>query len=105
MTTAERPTSAAAVLIDLTRYIDRKHFGDRPHVRGRRIPVWVIAHTVRDNEVYGVRELMYDFDLSAEEALAALLYYEQHKEEIEAQEAAINEQYRHLYESAEQKPV
>lgn len=79
--------------IDLTCYIEKRHFGDRPHIRGRRIPIWVIAHTLRDNVHYGVSELMYDFDLSESEVLAALLYYEQHHDDIEAQEALINGQY------------
>ena len=55
--------------IDLTRYIEKRHFGDRPHIRGRRVPVWVIAYTVRDNPGYGVPELMVDFDLSEIEVL------------------------------------
>jgi uncharacterized protein (DUF433 family) len=79
--------------IDLTRYIEKRHFGDRPHIRGRRIPIWVIAHTLRDNVHYGVSELMYDFDLSESEVLAALLYYEQNADAIEAQEAEVNGQY------------
>ncbi|GAB4513531.1 MAG: hypothetical protein OHK0046_14320 [Anaerolineae bacterium] len=75
--------------VDLRRYIDTRHFGDRPHIRGRRIPVWVVAHAQMDNQGYGVRELMYAYDLSEAEVLAALLYYETHKDEIEAQEEAV----------------
>ena len=83
--------------IDLTRYIETKFFGDRPHVRGRRVPVWVIVYTLRDNPHYGVPELMYDFSLTETEVLAALLYYTQHEEEIDTQEATIHDQYMHLY--------
>jgi uncharacterized protein (DUF433 family) len=77
--------------VDLTRYIDRRHFGERPHIRGRRIPVWVVAHAALDNPGYGVPELMYSYDLSEAEVLAALLFYEQHRDEIEAQEAAVRQ--------------
>jgi uncharacterized protein (DUF433 family) len=72
--------------INLEKYIERRLFGSRPHVRGRRIPVAVIAYTARDND-HGVKELMYDFTLSETEVLAALLYYAEHKAEIDAQQA------------------
>jgi uncharacterized protein (DUF433 family) len=71
---------------DLSKYIERRFFGERPHVRGRRIPVATIVYTARDND-HGVAELMYDFSLSESEVLAALLYYAEHKAEIEAQQA------------------
>jgi uncharacterized protein (DUF433 family) len=83
--------------VDLMRYIDTKWFGDRPHIRGRRIPIWVIVHTAIDNN-FGVPELMYNFDLSETEVLAALLYYMQHKDEIETLEEADREQYRYYHE-------
>jgi uncharacterized protein (DUF433 family) len=91
--------AARTPTVNLTRYIDNRFFEGRPHIRGRRIPVWVIAYTLRDNKGYGVPELMYDFDLSEAEVLAALLYYQQHQAEIDAQEDAIREQYKHFYES------
>lgn len=73
--------------IDLSKYIDTQWFGERPHIRGRRIPIWVIVHTAVDND-HGIPELMYDFDLTEAEVLAAILYYAEHKDEIEALEAA-----------------
>ena len=84
-------------VIDLSKYIETRFFGERPHIRGRRIPLWVVAHTAADNG-HGVPELMVDFDLSESEVLAALLYYTEHKTFIEAQETAINQEYRHFYE-------
>jgi uncharacterized protein (DUF433 family) len=83
--------------IDLSQYVETRLFGDRPHIKRRRIPVHVIAHVAMDNNA-SLSELMCDFDLSEAEALAALLYYNEHKEAIEAQEAAIREEYRHFYE-------
>jgi uncharacterized protein (DUF433 family) len=90
-------TDQTAFATDLSQYIETRWFEDRPHIRGRRIPISVIANTAISNK-HGVPELMYDFDLSETEVLAALLYYRKHKEEIEAQEAAIHEKYKHFYE-------
>ncbi|MBI1258440.1 MAG: DUF433 domain-containing protein [Chloroflexi bacterium] len=83
--------------IDLSQYIEARLFGERPHIRGRRIPIVVIAHTASANE-HGVAELMYDFDLSEAEVLAAMLYYTEHKATLEAQEEAIHQEYKHFYE-------
>lgn len=86
----------ATSVIDLSRYIETKHFENRPHVRGHRIPVSVIAYHARDNQ-WGIDELADAFSLSEAEILAAMLYYEQHKAEIDAQEAELNAQYRERY--------
>jgi uncharacterized protein (DUF433 family) len=83
--------------VDLSEYVETRLFGERPHIRGRRIPIAVIAHTASANK-HGVAELMYDFDVSETEVLAALLYYSEHKELIEAQEEAIHQEYKHFYE-------
>jgi uncharacterized protein (DUF433 family) len=85
--------------IDFTRYIEKRRFGDRPHIRGRRLPIWVIGSAVRDNEGIGIPELMYNYDLTEAQAIAALFYYVLHEEEIECQEAAIHEEYRQFYET------
>lgn len=60
--------------VDLSKYIDTKFFGERPHIRGRRIPVATIVNGAR---VYGwdAKRLMDEFDLSESQVLAALLYY------------------------------
>jgi uncharacterized protein (DUF433 family) len=73
--------------VDLRKYIETRIFGERPHIRGRRIPVATIAHSAR-SQGWDVSELAYQFTLSEPEVLAALLYYEEHKDQIEAQEAA-----------------
>lgn len=82
-----------ALPIDLSQYIETRYFDDRPHIRGRRIPISVIANTASSNQ-HGVPELMVDFDLTETEVLAALLYYVEHKAMIETQEAAIHEAYQ-----------
>ncbi len=82
--------------VDLSKYIETRLLGDRPHLRGRRLPIAVIAQTAADNG-HGVAELMYDFDLTETEVLAALLYYSEHKDSIETQEAAIRAEYSPFY--------
>ena len=72
--------------VDLTKYIEARIFGDRPHLRGRRIPVATIAHSAHSQQ-WSVSELAYQFSVSEAEVLAALLYYEEHREALDAQEA------------------
>ena len=89
---AEAPTT-----VDLRKYIEVRIFGERPHIRGRRIPVATIAHS-HQSQGWGVAELAYQFTLSEPQVLAALLYYEENKDVIEQQEAAyqaeLDEAYR-----------
>ena len=76
--------------VDLSKYIEARLFEDRPHVRGRRVPVAVIAYNKRTNG-WDIAELAYQFTLTEEQVLAALLYYAEHKDEIDAQERAEQE--------------
>lgn len=78
--------SDQAPAIDLSKYVETRLFGIRPHIRGRRIPVATIAYTAQTNN-HNLAELMYDYTLSEAEVLAALLYYTEHKDEIDAQES------------------
>lgn len=83
--------------IDLRKYIDTQTYMERPYIRGRRVPVATIAHSAR-SQGWDVAELAYQFTLSEIQVLAALLYYEEHRDEIESQEAAyqalLDEAYR-----------
>ena len=73
--------------VDLNKYIETRFFGERPHIRGRRVPVATIAHSAH-SEGWSVADLAYQFTLSESQVLAALLYYEENKDMIEAHEAA-----------------
>jgi uncharacterized protein (DUF433 family) len=77
--------SEMAINLNLSKYIDLRD--ERPHVRGRRIPVATIAHSAR-SQGWTINQLAYEFTLSEAEVLAALLYYEENRDAIEAQEAA-----------------
>jgi uncharacterized protein (DUF433 family) len=71
--------------LDLSRYIEAVFFDGRPHIRGRRIPAATIAYNYRSNG-WTVTETADNFGLSEPEVFAALLYYEENRTEIDAQE-------------------
>lgn len=75
----------AAPALDLSKYIETRIFGPRPHIRGRRVPVSTIAYN-HNTHGWSVAETAWNFGLSDSQVLAALLYYEEHKAEIDAQE-------------------
>lgn len=78
--------------IDLTKYIEKRYFDARPHIRGRRVPVALIAYTRRDHNM-NIVELMDAYTLSEAEVLAALLYYAENHDEIDTYEKAYAEAY------------
>lgn len=76
---------------DLSHYIDTLFFEKRPHIRGRRIPVAIIAHCAQQHQ-WTVDEIAYQFTLSPAEVSAALLYYAENEITIEALETQHNQQ-------------
>jgi uncharacterized protein (DUF433 family) len=72
--------------VDLSKYIEVRYFGERPHIRGRRVPVALIAYSAHSQK-WDATELAYQFTLTESEVLAALLYYQEHQAEIDTQEA------------------
>lgn len=72
--------------VDLRKYIETRLMGQRPHIRGHRIPVAIVVYQSRANG-WSVAETAWNFSLSEAEVLAALLYYEEYKAEIDQQEA------------------
>jgi uncharacterized protein (DUF433 family) len=76
---------ATPAKVNLEKYIEVRLCEDRPHLRDRRIPVAMIARRMRANS-WTVAETAYDFSVTEAEIVAALLYYEEHLVEIEAQE-------------------
>lgn len=92
----------ADMTIDLTKYIEVRIFGERPHIRGRRIPVATVAYCAIRNK-WNVERLMEEFYLGETEVLAALLYYQQHQELIDAQEKAYQAELDEAYRLHEQQ--
>lgn len=72
--------------VDLRKYIDTRFYGERPHIRGRSLLVSTVAITAEANH-WSVDETAYNYGLSATEVLAALLYYQEYKAEIDRQDA------------------
>jgi uncharacterized protein (DUF433 family) len=83
-------------VIDLSKYIEKRHFGERPHIRGRRLPIAVLALNAKVNGK-NIDELAYEYTLSGEQVLAALLYYNEHQDEIDAQEMAEQEAFDKMF--------
>jgi uncharacterized protein (DUF433 family) len=83
--------------VDLSKYVEIRLFGERPHIRGRRIPVATVAYNARTHG-WNNAETAHNFGLSESQVLAALLYYAEHQDLIDAQEAAyqaeLDEAYR-----------
>ena len=81
--------------VDLSKYIEMRN--DRPNIRGRRFPVMYLISYQRANHST-IEELCDDYSLSETEVLAAFLYYRQHKDEMDRQDAedtkAWEEQYK-----------
>jgi len=84
-------------VVDLRKYIDTATYMERPHIRGRSVAVAQIAHS-GGSQGWDVAELAYQFTLSETQVLAALLYYEEYRDEIEAQEAAYQKLLDEAYE-------
>lgn len=78
-------SEAVPTTVDLRKYIETRFFGERPHIRGRRIPVSTIAANASGNQ-WDVPRLAYEFSISESEVLAALLYYQEYKDVIDAQD-------------------
>lgn len=76
--------TAVPTTVDLSKYIEMRD--GRANIRGRRLPVSFLIATQR---VQGstVAELADKYTLSEEQVLAALLYYREHREEVDAQDA------------------
>ncbi len=78
-------SAAVPEKVDLSKYIEIRD--NRPQIRGRRLPVAFVAAAQQTNRA-SLEELAYQFTLSEEQVLAALLYYREHQAEIDAQDAA-----------------
>lgn len=82
--------------LNLRKYIDTKYYGERPHIRGRRVLVSMITANAEMNN-WNVAQLAYEFSLTEEQVLAALLYYREHKAEIDRQDAEEQMQFDKIY--------
>lgn len=77
---------AVPTMVDLRKYIDTQFFGERPHIRARRVLVSTIAGHI-DQNGWSIAETAHHLTLREEDVLAALLYYREHHAEIDLQDA------------------
>jgi uncharacterized protein (DUF433 family) len=89
-------SEATPTVVDLRKYIDTQFYGERPHIRGRRLLVSMISANFESNHM-SVSELAYDFSLTEEQVLAALLYYREHKTEIDQQDIEEQKLFDEMY--------
>ena len=80
--------------VDLSKYIEMRN--NRPNIRGRRLPIMTIINTQKATN-YTVDELCYDYTLSRAQVLAALLYYQEHQEEMDKLEALDRQEEAELF--------
>jgi uncharacterized protein (DUF433 family) len=88
-------------VVDLRKYIDTQFYGERPHIRGHKLLVTFIV-AASQSQGWSVDELAEQFSISAEQAAAALLYYFEHKDQIDAQDVQAEAQWEEAY--AQQDP-
>ena len=95
-------SASAPERVDLSKYIELRD--NRPHMRGRRLPIAFIAAAERANQL-SIAELAYQFTLSEEQVLAALLYYREHRTEIDAQDQADAQHSEEMHRRYGKKPT
>jgi uncharacterized protein (DUF433 family) len=71
--------------VDLSKYIEMRD--GRANIKGRRLPVSFIASAQKVRQL-SIADIAYEFTISEEQVLAALLYYHEHEAEIDEQDAA-----------------
>jgi uncharacterized protein (DUF433 family) len=69
--------------VDLSKYIEMRE--GRPNIRGRRLPILFVSSTHHVNNM-SIADLAYEFTITEVQVLAALLYYCENKEEVDAQD-------------------
>lgn len=87
--------------VNLSKYIDNTLMSGRPHIRGRRVPVWTVQASYEAGR--SIAEIAYDFTITEEQIFAALLYYREHKAEIDAQIEEDNRLFDEMYEKQDEK--
>lgn len=92
--------ASQAPILDLSKYVEIRVFGLRPHIRGRRVPIATVAYTAQ-SQGWDITRLASEFSLSEAQVLSALLYYEEHRHEIDAQEAAYQAELDHIQQQNE----
>jgi uncharacterized protein (DUF433 family) len=94
-------SAAIPETVDLSKYIEMRE--GRPHIRGRRLPVAFVAAAQQTNHA-SLEELAYQFTLSEQQVLAALLYYREHQSEVDTQDTADTQHSLEMHQRYGKKP-
>jgi hypothetical protein len=76
---------------DLSNYIEFRPPDERPYLRGRCLVSIVIGYLLK--EKFNLEQVKNKLNLSNAQIAAALLYYEEHKAEVDATEQAFRDQF------------
>jgi uncharacterized protein (DUF433 family) len=88
--------------VDLSKYIEMRD--GRANIRGRRLPVSFIAGAARIRGLSNA-EIAYQYTISEIQVVAALLYYFEHRDEIDRQDAEDKAAFDEMYAKyGERKP-
>jgi len=90
-------TTPPTIKLDLSKYIEVRLFGERPHIRGRRITVGDLVGWVQAQK-WAPQEAADEFGLSVSEVLTALLHYAENKDMIDQQQALYQSELNEMYE-------
>jgi uncharacterized protein (DUF433 family) len=100
--TSNTMSATAPEHVGLCKYVELRD--NRPHNRGQRLPIASIAAAEATNHL-SISELAYQFTLSDEQVLAALLYYREHKAEIDPQHREDAQQSEDMHQRYGKKPT
>jgi uncharacterized protein (DUF433 family) len=90
---------------DLSKYVELRPYepvSAYPFIRGRRLPVSFIGRNYV-NQHKTVAEIASVYSVSEEEILAGVLYYLEHRDEVEAVEEEVTEFYRPFFEEGQKQ--
>ena len=82
--------------LDLSKYIEVRLFGERPHIRGRRITVGDLVGWIQAQK-WNPQEAADEFGLSMSQVLSALLHYTENREMIDHQKAMYQSELNEIY--------
>jgi uncharacterized protein (DUF433 family) len=86
--------TAVSTTVDLSKYIEMRD--GRANIRGRRLPVSFIAGAALVNGLSNA-EIAYEFTISESQVVAALLYYFEHRDEVDRQDAEEKAAFDEMY--------
>ncbi len=88
-------SAPASEKVDLSKYIEMRD--GRPNIRGRRLPVSFVAKDYAEKQ-RSLSEIAWSYTISEEQVVAAILFYLEHREEVDTQDTQLEQEFDELYE-------